>query len=141
MEAGRGVCVGSAGGWVGGAEVGVVAADPVLAGWGEDVEVDGVFEGEGRVGDVWGNDEDAAGADGVGFSAWEVEAEGALEDEGDLLIGVGVLGDGAAFAEDDAGEHTLGAGDELAGEKGVELFGGDGVPVVEGRLLRGLACC
>jgi hypothetical protein len=45
------------------AEVGVVAGDPVLAGWGEDVEVDGVFEGLGGVRQVGGDDEDFAGTD------------------------------------------------------------------------------
>ena len=46
------------------AEVGVVAVDPVLAGWVEDVEVDSVQEGVGFVGEVGWNAEDFAGADG-----------------------------------------------------------------------------
>lgn len=37
------VAMGDGGGFL--AEVGVVLVDPVLAGWCEDVEVDGVFEG------------------------------------------------------------------------------------------------
>jgi len=45
------------------AEVAVVAGEPVLAGWGEDVEVDGVFESFGGVGKVGGDDEKFAGVD------------------------------------------------------------------------------
>jgi hypothetical protein len=114
------------------AEVGVVAGDPVLAGWGEDVEVDGVFEGFGGVREIGGYDEDLSGADVFG-DLWgavfaEDETERAFEDVSDLLVGVGVARDDAAFFEDDAGEHSLGAGDELAGEKRVELLGWDVVP-------------
>jgi hypothetical protein len=79
------------------AEVGVFFVDPVLAGWGEDVEVDAIFEGGGRVREVAGDDEDFAGVDGVGGAVVEVEAEGAFGDEGYLLVGVRVTGDDAAF--------------------------------------------
>jgi hypothetical protein len=72
------------------AEIGVVFVDPVLAGWGEDVEVDGVDEGGGGVGKVAGDDEDLAGVNGVRGAVVEVEAESAFGDEGDLLVGVGV---------------------------------------------------
>ena len=113
------------------AEIGVVFVDPVLAGWGEDVEVDAVGERGGGVREVAGDDEDFAGVHGVRGAVVEVEAEGAFGDEGDLLIVVGVAGDDAAFGEDDAGEHGFFAGDEFAGEKGIELFVFDGVPVVE----------
>jgi len=64
--------------------------------------------------EVAGDDEDFAGVDGVRGAVVEVEAESAFGDEGDLLVGVGVAGDDAAFGEDDAGEHGLLAGDELA---------------------------
>ena len=47
------------------AEVGVVFVDPVLAGWGEDVEVDAVGQGGGGVGKTAGDDEDFARVDGV----------------------------------------------------------------------------
>jgi hypothetical protein len=47
------------------AEVAVVLVHPVLAGWSEDVEVDSVFEGSGRVGKVGWDDEDFAGVDRV----------------------------------------------------------------------------
>ncbi len=114
------------------AEVGVVFVDPVLAGWGEDVEVDGVLEGDGGVGDAAGDDEDFAGVDGVDVSVAEVELDGALEDEGDLLVVVGVGRDDAAFGEDDAGEHGLSAGDELALQERVELFAFDVGPAIEG---------
>lgn len=102
---------------------------------GEEVDVDGVFEGFGGVGKVGGDDEDVSGADdgflGVGLVA-EEETEGALEDVGDLLVRVRVAGDDGALFEDDAGDHGLGAGDELAGEVGVEGFGGDICPAGEG---------
>ena len=99
------------------AEVGVVFVDPVLAGWGEDVEVDAVFEGGGGVGQVAGDYEDFAGVNSVGCAVVEVEAEGAFGDEGDLLVGVRVAGDDAALFENDAGEHGLIAVDELTREE------------------------
>lgn len=114
------------------AEVGVVFVYPVLAGWGEDVEVYTIDDGGGGVGDIAGDDEDFAGVDGVGGAIVEVETEGAFDDEGDLLIGVGVAGDDAALFEEDAGEHGLIAGDELALKEGVELFGFDVGPAIEG---------
>jgi hypothetical protein len=46
-------------------------------------------------------------------------------DVGDLLVGVLMARDDAAFLEVDASEHGLGAGDELAGKQGVELLGGN----------------
>jgi hypothetical protein len=113
------------------AEVGVVFVDPVLAGWGEDVEVDAVFDGGGGVGKVAGDDEDLAGVDRVGGAVVEVEAEGAFGDKSDLLVGVGVAGDDAAFGEHDAGEHGFFAGDEFAGKEWVELLVFDVVPTVE----------
>src|ERR1700733_4297953 len=114
------------------AEVAVVLVDPVLAGWGEDVEVDGVFEGDGGVGKVGGEGDEFAGVDGVGGAIVEVEAKRALEDEGELLVGVRVPGDGAAFGEHDAAEHGLVAGDELASEERVELLWFDFAPAMEG---------
>jgi hypothetical protein len=119
------------------AEVGVVFVDPVLAGWGEDVEVDAVFLGGCGVGEVAGDDEDFAGVYGVRGAVVEVEAEGAFGDEGDLLVGVGVAGDDAAFGECDAGEHGFFAGDEFAGEERIELLVFDVVPVVESGLGHG----
>ena len=113
------------------AEVGVVFVDPVLAGRGEDVEVDAVFFCGGGVGEVAGDDEDFAGVDGVRSAVVEVEAESALSDEGDLLVGVGVAGDDAALGEDYAGEHRLLAGDEFAREEWVELLVFDVVPTVK----------
>jgi hypothetical protein len=109
------------------AEIAIVAGDPVLAWRGEDVEVDGVFEGLGGVGKVGGDDEDFAGADdlvdGRAFFS-EGEAESALGDVGNLLVGVVVAGDDAAFFEFEASEHGLGAGNKLAGEQRVELLDG-----------------
>jgi hypothetical protein len=113
------------------AEVGVVFVDPVLAGWGEDVEVDAVFLGGGGVGKVAGDDEDFAGVDGVRGAVVEVEAEGAFGDEGDLFVGVRVPGNDAAFGENDASKHRLVAGDKLAREKRIELLVFDVVPTVE----------
>jgi hypothetical protein len=113
------------------AEVGVVFVDPVLAGRGEDVEVDGVGEGGGGVWEVAGDDEDLAGVDGVRGAVVEVYAVGAFGDDGDLLVGVGVAGDDAAFGEDDSSEHGFFAGDEFAGEERVELLVFDVVPAIE----------
>jgi len=104
------------------AEVGVVFVDPVLARRGEDVEVDGVFESFGGVREIAGDDEDFARVDDVGDAVAQDEAKGTLEDEGELLVGVGVGGDDAAFGEDDAGEHGLCSGDELAREQGIKLL-------------------
>ena len=101
------------------AEVTVVFIDPILARRSEDVEVDAVGEGGGGVEDVAGDDEDLAGVYGVGRTVVEVEAECAFGDEGDLLVGVGVAGDDAAFGEVEAGEHGLLSVDELALEEGV----------------------
>jgi hypothetical protein len=112
-------------------EVTVVFVDPILARWGEDVEVDAVGERGGGVRKVARNDEDFAGVDDVRRAVVEVEAELALGDEGDLLVVVGVAGDDAAFGEDDAGEHGFFAGDEFAGEKRIELLVFDTVPVIE----------
>ena len=83
------------------------------------------------MGKVAGDDEDFAGVDGVRGAVVEVEAESAFGDEGDLLVGVGVAGDNAAFCEDDAGEHGFFAGDEFAGEEWVELLVFYVVPVVQ----------
>jgi hypothetical protein len=101
------------------AEIGVVAGDPVFAGWGEDVEVDGVFEGEDFVGDVGRDDEDFIGIeDGFGGSicAGVVQEESELtgEEAGYLLVVMMVQRDVGAFAEGDAGDHDVDAGDELA---------------------------
>jgi len=113
-------------------EVGVGFFDPVLTGWSEDVEVDGVFESGGGVGKVGRDDEDFAGVDDVRGAVVEVEAERALQDEGQLFIGVRVARNDASSGEHDAGKHGLGAGDELAGEERVELFGFDFAPAMKG---------
>jgi hypothetical protein len=114
------------------AKVAVVFVDPVLAGWGEDVEVDAVGESGGGVEEIAGDDEDFAGVDGVRGAVVEVEAKSAFGDEGDLLVVMRVAGDDAAFGEGDAGEHALFAGDDFAGEKWVELLVFDVVPAIEG---------
>jgi hypothetical protein len=113
------------------AEVGVGFVDPVLARGGEDVEGDGVFEGGGGVGDVPGDYEDLAGAEDADVAFAEVEAEGAGDDVADLLVGVGVAGDDAAFGEEETGEHGLFSVDELALQEGVELLDWNIGPAVE----------
>ncbi len=113
------------------AEVGVVLVDPVLTGRSKDVEVYGVFECGGGVGKVGWDDKDLVGVDGVGGTVIVVKAKAAFEDEGQLFVDVRVAGYDAAFGEHDAGKHGLGAGDELTGEEGVELFGFDFAPAVE----------
>jgi hypothetical protein len=56
------------------AKVAVVFVDPVLAGWGEDVEIDAVGECGGGVREVAGNDEDLAFMHGLRAAVIEVEA-------------------------------------------------------------------
>ena len=102
--------------------------DPVLAGRGEDVEVDAVFEGLGGVREITGDDEDLAGEDDLvdgGAFFTEREEERALGDVRDLLVGMVVARDDASLFELKASEHGLRAGDKLAGEQGIELLGGD----------------
>src|ERR1700732_3496055 len=111
--------------WLRGAEVGVLAGDPVFARRGEDVEVDGVFEGEdfmrkggGDGEDLVGTEEhfayggglscDATGAvDGPTYRLVEEELQASGEDGGDLLVMVGVERDGGAFFEGGGGGATV----------------------------------
>ena len=127
------------------AEVGVGFVDPVFARGGEDVEGEGVFEGDGGVGGVAGDDEDLVGFDDADVAFAEVEAEGAGDDVADLLVGVGVAGDDAAFGEEEAGEHGLGSVDELALQERVELLDWNFGPAVESGCCHGerpfVFCC
>ena len=113
----------------GGAEVGVVAVDPVLAGWGEDIEVDGVFEGDGGVGELAGMTRTSP-ARTMWVSPPSLNSRAPSRMKAICSLGWEWVGDDAALLEDDAGEHALRAGDELAGEQWVELFGGDRRPSV-----------
>jgi hypothetical protein len=112
-------------------EVAVVFVDPVLAGWSEDVEVDRVFECFSGVGEVAGDDEDLSRLDDVDCAIAHHEAESALKDEGELLVGMGVGRDNAAFGEEDAREHSLATSNELADKEWVELLFFNFVPTVE----------
>jgi hypothetical protein len=67
----------------------------------------------------------------VGGAVVEVKTEGAFQDKGDLLVVVRVTRDDASASEHDAGKHSLVAGDELAGEEWVELFGFDFAPAMK----------
>lgn len=118
------------------AEIGVGFGDPVGARGAENIEVDGIFDGFCLVRDAGGDDEGFAGADGEDLAVVEGEAESALEDVGDLFIGMAVAGDDGAFAEDDARQHGLLAVHHLAIHEGVEGFDGHGVEacVVDGTL-------
>lgn len=78
------------------------------------------------------DDEHFAGVDELGGAVVEVKAQGTLEDEGDLLIGMRVPGDDASFGKGDTTEHGLAAGDELPCEEGSDLFDFDFAPTVEG---------
>jgi len=79
-----------------GSQVGVVAVDPVLARGIEDVEIDGIFEGEGFVRNVGRNAEDFAGVDGD-FFTFQGELQCAFEDVGDLFVVMAVQRDMRAF--------------------------------------------
>ena len=81
--------------------------------------------------EVAGDNEDFACFDGVRGAVVIIEAECAFGDKGDLLVRMGVARDDAAFGKDDAGEHSETAGDELTGEKGIQLLGLDFVPAME----------
>lgn len=85
------------------------------------------------MGNSTGDDKNFAGIYCAGFTIIEVEADGALEDEGDLLIVMGMGWDDAAFGEDDAREHGLTASDELALKERIELFAFYIGPTIEGR--------
>ena len=115
-------------------EVTVVFVDPVLAGWGEDVEVDAVGERGGGVRKIAGDDEDFAGVDGLRRAVVKVEAESTLGDEGDLLIVVGVAGNDTAFGEHDPGEHGFFTGNEFAGQERIKLLIFDRVPAIKSGL-------
>jgi hypothetical protein len=112
------------------AEVGVVAVDPVLAGWIEEVEVYGVFEGEGFVWEIGRDAEEFAGTEddfaGTGLVKDETEATG--EKDGDLFVGVAVERHVGALGEGDAGDHDVGADDELAAEERGHGLDGDAGP-------------
>lgn len=102
--------------------------DPVLARRSEDVEVDAILESFSGVREIAGDDEEFTGADnlfGGGTFFAESEEKSALGDVGDLLIGMVVAGDDAALFELKAGEHRLRTVDELTGDEGIELFGGE----------------
>ena len=111
------------------AQIGVGFVDPIGARRGEDVEVDGIFEGLGLVGHMGRDAEDLPGAHGDGLSA-DDEVKRTFENVGDLLVVVAVHGYDAAFAEEDAGEHHLLANDELAVEQGIQLFEFDVIPTM-----------
>ena len=111
-------------------EVGVVAVDPILTRGIEDVEVDGVFEGEGFVGYVGWDAEDFAGVDDD-FFVFKDELQSAFEDVGDLFVVMAVQRDVRAFFQQDAGDHNTGAYDELAADEWVERFDFDVGPAGE----------
>lgn len=96
----------------------------------EEVEEEGVFEGVGAVGDVWGEDDGLACGElgfvligGAGLA--QEEADSAREDEGDLFVVVAVAFDAEALGEEDAGEHHLVGDDALALDEGHGGVGGE----------------
>src|SRR5579872_1106412 len=78
-------------------QVRVGACDPVGAGGGKDVEVERVFKGLRLMGHVGGNDQGLTCADGDDAAVAHSEAQSALEDVGDLLVLMAVLGHDRAF--------------------------------------------
>lgn len=109
------------------AKVLVGAVDPVFARWSEGVEGEGIFEGEGGVGDVGRDEEKFAGAEG-NFLAFDGELQSAGDDLADLFVVMAVHGDETAFLHGDASDHDFIADDVLAVEEGIDVFGGDLVP-------------
>jgi len=113
-----------------GAEICVVAGDPVFAGRGEDVEVDGVFEGEDFVGNVGRDDEDFVwiedGLRGrIRPGVMQQESELAGERNSDLFVVMAVERNVGTLTEGDASDHDVAAGDELAAEERVHRLDGE----------------
>lgn len=115
-------------------EVGVVAGDPIFAAGGEEVGDDGVFEDVDGMGDVGGNLEAFAGAEGD-LLAFDVKDDAAGVDKGDLFVDVVVVGDVAALFEFEAGDGHAGGMDDAAVEVWGYLFEGDLIPVVNNHRL------
>ena len=108
-------------------EIFVGLFDPVLAGRIKDVKIDCVFEGLGFVRHVAGDEQNLAGFDDDDLAV-DPEFKRAFQDVGDLFVLVAVLGDDAAFLEEDAGEHHIFANNEVALKERVEVLKRDGFP-------------
>lgn len=110
-------------------EVSVVLVDPVLAGWIEDVEIEGVFEGCSLVRGVRRNGKDLAGADNDLRAVYD-KAQRARKNVRNLFVGVAMERDVRALFEEDAGEHGSRGGDVLAVDEGVHGLGRNFIPSV-----------
>lgn len=86
------------------------------------------------MGEIGGDEEDFAGADGEDTAIAEGKAQRAFHDISDLLVLVAVHGDDSAFAEHEAGEHGAFSIDQLAIDERVEVIDGD---LPEGGVLEG----
>jgi hypothetical protein len=109
------------------AEVVVGFVEPVFAGGIEDVEVDGVFDGPGFVGEVGRDAENFAGADDD-FAAINGKFQGAFEDVGYLLVVMVMQGDVRAFLQQHAGQHDFVADHHLAVDERIQLLALDVFP-------------
>ncbi len=109
------------------AQVFVGLLDPVFARRIEDIEIDGVFQGLGLVRHVARDEQDLAGFDNDDLAV-DPEFQSAFEDVGDLLVLMAVLGNDAAFFEQDAGEHHIFADHEVTLEERVQILERDGLP-------------
>jgi hypothetical protein len=118
------------------AEVVVGFVEPVFAGGIEDVEINGVFDGPGFVGQVGRDAQDFAGADDD-FAAIDGKFQGAFEDVGYLLVVVVMQRDVRAFLQQHARQHDFVADDHFAVDERIQLLTLDVFPYDMLRLRRG----
>jgi hypothetical protein len=108
------------------AEIAVCFVQPVLPGWSEDVNVDGIFKSFGGMGKVSRDYQDLAGADDffaqVHFVFSKEKFQSSSDDGGNLLVGVRMPWHDTTFGEDEPRNHGFGAGNKLAREQGIERF-------------------
>ena len=109
------------------AEVVVGFVEPVFAGGIKDVEVDGIFDGPGFVGQVRRDAEDFAGADDD-FAAINGKFQGAFEDVGYLLVVMVMQWDVRAFLQQHARQHNLVADYHFAVDERIQLLALDVFP-------------
>ena len=109
------------------AEIVVGLVEPVLAGRGEDVEIECIFKSPGFVGHVRRDAQNFAGANDD-LLAVDGKFQGTFEDVSKLLIDVMMQRDVAVFFDEDAGEHDLLTVNHFAVDVGIEMFALDLAP-------------
>lgn len=100
------------------AQIGVVAAAPVIPGRRENIHGDGIFERHDVVRRIRGNVENIARLEHH-FAPAQMETQFPLLKHGDLLVDMRVFRDDASLGEMDARDRQFVAMDHLAREKGI----------------------